>query len=288
MVKPKGCLICIGGAEEKIVSHAEQERNNSHAVKYGILGNVVKLMRGNSPTVEVITTASSVPDQYYAHYKTAFETAGCNSVGHLCISSGNEAAHPEIIRRIEAADGIMFTGGDQLRLFDKLKDSPVVNILKRKYCEERFVIAGSSAGAAAMSNTMICGGNPVRGFIKGEIRMNMGFGFFENVIIDTHFEKRGRFSRLAQAVATSNSSLGLGLSEDTGVIVSEGKKLTAIGSGNVIIIEGSRIAHNNIRRLQMGEPISVSDLTVHIMASGDKYDIEKGSFIPAMLPAAAV
>lgn len=279
---PKGYLVCIGGAEEKGATEEDQERNDIRSFKYGILDHVVNLMRGNSPTVEVITTASSIPEEYYQQYKIAFEKAGCGSVGHIDIRDAEMAKDESFINRIEKADGVMITGGDQLKLFNRIGSSKIVQLLKKRYHEEHFVIAGTSAGAAAMSNTMICGGNPVRAFFKGEIRLNPGFALFNDVIIDTHFDKRGRFGRLAQAVASHDAKIGLGLSEDTGVIVERGSQLRAIGSGSVVVIEGDDITYNNTKEIENGKAISVANLTVHLMSIGDEYDMTNQTFKPSV------
>jgi cyanophycinase len=281
MLRPKGFLVCIGGAEEKSGTEEEQQRNDIASVRYGILDNIVSLMRGKFPTVEVITAATSVPEDYYYEYEVAFKKAECGDVGHINIQNREMASDPQILHRLAKCEGVMFTGGDQFKLYSILGNTPVFEVLKQRYQEEHFIIAGTSAGAAAMSNTMIYGGSPVRAYFKGEIKMAPGFGFFNDVIIDTHFDKRGRFARLAQAIATQPTSVGIGLGENTGVIVEGGTRLKAIGSGSVIIIEGHNLVHNNIAQVEMGKPISVSNLDVHIMAGGDKYDAEKRVFIPA-------
>jgi cyanophycinase len=281
MLIPKGFLVCIGGAEEKSGTEEEQERNEIASVRHGILNNVVSLMRGKFPTVEVITTATSLPEHYYDEYEIAFKKAGCPEVGHINIRDREMAADPEFLHRLQTCEGVMFTGGDQFKLYSILGGTPVFEILKKRFEEEHFVIAGTSAGAAAMSNTMIYGGSPVRAYYKGEIKMTSGFGFFSGVIIDTHFDKRGRFARLAQAVAAQPGSVGIGLGENTGVIVEGGSRLKAIGTGSVIIIEGHNLTHNNIAQVDTGRAISVSSLSVHIMAAGDKYDVNSRKFIPA-------
>jgi cyanophycinase len=275
---PKGYLVSIGGAEDKGGDDDEQERRELEFFKYGILENVVNLMRGNSPTVEVITTASRVPEDYYKQYKQAFEKLGCGEVGHININERELANDRGFLNRLEKCDGVMFTGGDQLRLCSILGGTRVFDILKHRYEEDEFVIAGTSAGAAAMSNTMICGGNPARAYFKGEVQLSLGFGFFNDVIIDTHFDKRGRFGRLAQAIAAQPGAIGIGLGEDTGIIVEEGMRFKAIGSSSVIVIEGHKVDYNNIAEIRTGMPISVGNLTVHIMAHADVYDIEKRCF----------
>jgi cyanophycinase len=145
------------------------------------------------------------------------------------------------------------------------------------------VIAGTSAGAMAMSNTMIYEGNAALAHLKGEVKITTGLGLLQNVIIDTHFDKRGRFNRLAQAVAAQPGAIGIGLGEDTGVIVSNGDELKAIGSGCVVIIDGRKIEYNNIADIKFGQPISVENIIVHMMSKGDCYNLDKRKFLGAVI-----
>jgi cyanophycinase len=147
-----------------------------------------------------------------------------------------------------------------------------LELLIERYYNERFVIAGTSAGAMAMSNTMIYQGNASNAHLKGEVKITTGLAFVKDVIIDSHFNKRGRFSRLAQAVASNPSAIGIGLGEDTGVIIKKGYEMEAIGSGAVIIIDGRHIRHNNIADIEEGTPISVENIIVHIMEKGNRYN----------------
>ena len=134
----------------------------------------------------------------------------------------------------------------------------------------------------AMSNTMIYEGNATRAHLKGEVKITTGLGFMDDVIIDSHFEKRGRFGRLAQAVASNPSCLGIGLGEDTGILVVDGNRLEAIGSGLVMIIDGHDIRHSNIADIPQGNPISVERIIVHLCAKGNRYLVRERQFIEAM------
>jgi cyanophycinase len=173
----------------------------------------------------------------------------------------------------------MFSGGDQLKLCSVLGGTSFLTRLKERYNDEHFLIAGTSAGAAAMSATMICGGPEDKAYLKGEVDLSIGFGLMQNVIIDTHFDARGRFGRLAQAISTQPGEIGIGLDEDTGIIVEKGHRLKAIGSSSVVIIDGSNIRHNNIADIKSGMPISVANLKVHILSNSDVYDIETHEFV---------
>ena len=267
---PKGYLIAIGGAEDKELNGNEE--NESGTTSSGILKNIVELMKGAESHIEVITTATSKPEESYNDYKKAFRKLGCSSVGHLDVKSREQAEDKKILQRIEKCNGVMFTGGDQLRLCATLGGTEMLDLLKEKYFSEKFIIAGTSAGAAAMSNTMICGGNVAKAYFKGEVQLSLGFGLLPGVIVDTHFDKRGRFGRLAQAIAAQPGAIGIGLGEDTGVIIEKGELLKAVGSSSVVIIDGSQVEYNNIAEIKSGMPISVSNLMVHLMAHSDVFN----------------
>jgi cyanophycinase len=129
-----------------------------------------------------------------------------------------------------------------------------------------------------MSNTMIKGGEVERAYLKGEVKLSLGLGFIHDVIIDTHFDKRGRFARLAQSVAAQPGIVGIGLSEDTGAIIERGGKLKAIGSSGITIIEGSQIEFNTSAEISDGTAISVGKLGVYIIAHLDEFDFKSKEF----------
>jgi cyanophycinase len=174
----------------------------------------------------------------------------------------------------------MFSGGNQLRLTTIFGGTKFFSIIKKRYqTEVNFIVAGTSAGAMAMSNTMIYEGNATKAHLKGEVKITTGLGFMDNVIIDSHFEKRGRFGRLAQAVAANPGCIGIGLGEDTGMLITEGNKMQAIGSGMVMIIDGHHIKHSNIADIPDGNPISVENLKVHLCENGNGYWVNERKFI---------
>ncbi len=276
MTYPKGHLIAVGGAEDKgtDLEKGIVQRNRLNFFELGILKNIVSLIPEQNPTVEVITTASSIPDEVAENYKDAFSKLGCTNVGHMRIRNREDASLPENLERLRACNCIMFSGGNQLRLSSIFGGTEFLDILKERYENENFPIGGTSAGAMAMSNTMIYEGSAALAHLKGEVKITTGLGFLQNVIIDTHFDKRGRFNRLAQAVAAQPGAIGIGLGEDTGVVVSDGYSMKAIGSGSVIIIDGRNIEYNNIADIKFGAPISVENIIVHIMSKGDVYNLK--------------
>ncbi len=281
MAYPKGYLVSVGGAEDKgtDLERGIIERNRLNFFELGILRNVISLVGNPDPVVEVITTASQIPDEVAVNYTDAFNKLGCEKVGHLRIRNREDASKPEYIERLEKCDCIMISGGNQLRLSSIFGGTRFLEILRKRFDEEHFVIAGTSAGAMAMSNTMIYEGNAALAHLKGEVKITTGLGLIQGVIIDTHFDKRGRFNRLAQAVAAQPGAIGIGLGEDTGMIVTEGHLLTVIGNGCVTVIDGKFIDYNNIADISFGKPIGVENLIVHLMSKGDSYNVQTRKFI---------
>ncbi len=290
MSHPKGKLIAIGGAEDKgtNLETGEFQRNNLNFFELGILRRVVQEAGGPSARIEVITTASMIPYEVGENYLNAFGKIGCTNIGLLHIRTRQDAMNDEYIERIRHCDAVMFSGGNQLRLSATDGGTEFLTILKRRYQEENFVIAGTSAGAMAMSNTMIYEGNATRAHLKGEVKITTGLGFLNTVIIDSHFEKRGRFGRLAQAVATNPSCIGIGLGEDTGMLITEGNRMEAIGSGLVMILDGHDILHSNIADIPDGNPISLENLKVHFCEKGNGYLIRERKYLPEAAEGAVI
>jgi cyanophycinase len=282
MSHPKGKLIAIGGAEDKgtDLETGEIHRNNLNFFELGILRRLVQEAGGPSARIEVITTASMIPYEVGESYLNAFGKIGCTNIGLMHIRTRQDVMKEEYVDRIRKCNAAMFTGGNQLRLSATDGGTEFLSIIKQRYQEENFVIAGTSAGAMAMSNTMIYEGNATRAHLKGEVKITTGLGFIDSVIIDSHFEKRGRFGRLVQAVATNPSSIGIGLGEDTAVMITDDNKMEAVGSGLVIIIDGHDILHSNIADIPDGNPISLENLKVHFCEKGNGYLIKERKFLP--------
>lgn len=276
MQKIKGFLVPIGGAEDKGVNYRRKTilRTRFDFLEEGTLRQIVKLLGSYSePRIELITTASSIPDKMEKTYRKALDKLGCTNVGHLYITSRDQVDSPEFLNKIMNCNCVIFTGGDQLRLSSILGGTKLMARLKQRYLNEPFVVAGTSAGAMAMSATMIYDGDAKKAHLRGEVKFTTGFGFIPNAIIDTHFEKRGRFNRLAQAVAVQPGILGIGLAEDTGVIIASGNRLEVIGSGIVTILNGKTISYTNLADIGDGMPISVEHIIVHILSCGDVYNM---------------
>lgn len=221
-----------------------------------------------------------IPYEVGDNYLNAFGKIGCTDIGVMHIRNRADAANPEYLERISKCDVVMFSGGNQLRLSSTFGGTAFFQKIMDRYInEENFIVAGTSAGAMAMSNTMIYEGNATRAHLKGEVKITTGLGFMNDVIFDSHFEKRGRFGRLAQAVAANPASIGIGLGEDTGMIITGGNKMEAIGSGLVMIIDGHDILHSNIADIPDGNPISLQNLKVHFCEHGNGYLVKERKFL---------
>ena len=273
MQKIKGTLIPIGGNEDKGIE--ESEIYTLEFIDEGILYHVVKESGGVDANIVVIPTASSIPVEVGENYLTAFSTLGCKNVEVLDIRSKEDSETERAINLIKNANCVMFSGGDQSKITDKIGGTSIHSILIERYNnEEGFVIAGTSAGAMAMANEMIAGGSASESFIKGAVNMYNGLGLIPELIIDTHFIRRGRFGRQSEAVAKFPNLLGIGLAEDTGMIIKNGNNCTVIGSGMVIVFDGSTLTHNNEKILKEGTPMTMANLTIHVLSNGDEYDIK--------------
>lgn len=280
MNSPKGKLIAIGGAEDKgtDLELGVVHRNNLNFFELGILRRIVTEAGGTDARIEVITTASSSPKEVGGNYLNAFSKIGCNNIGHMPIRDRENAADKDYIRRVKKANVVMFSGGNQYRLTTTFGGTTILQILHDRYQNDDFIIAGTSAGGMAMSNTMIYEGSSARSHLKGEVKITTGLGFSKDVIFDSHFDKRGRFARLVQAIAANPSCLGIGLGEDTGTVITHGNHMEAFGSGMVTIIDGKHIKHSNLADIPEGNPISLENLVVHFLTAGDHFSIRQRKF----------
>lgn len=261
MEEPKGTLIALGGGDDD---------------------GLINLIRGEicskDSNIEVITTATLEPLESGQAYKEAFEELGCSSVRFMHIDEDNIADKPEYLDRIQQAEVIFFTGGNQLRLKEFLANTNLHALMLQRYQHDEVTIAGTSAGAAAMSDRMIYEGYGYYSLLKGEVKTTEGLGFIQNVFIDTHFTERGRFGRLGHAVTKRPEFVGIGLGEETGVIIKGGNHVEVFGNGVVTIMDGSHVRYTNISEVQEGDPIAIENLTMHLLVEGHEYCLKDRFF----------
>lgn len=276
----KGKLVVIGGAVDK-GSFTEKEfdtnvEKNLNFFEKGILRRIIdESLNKEDSNIEIITTASKIPKTVGPEYKKAFEFLGCKNVEVLHIENREIANSEETLQRLHQSNIVMFTGGDQLRLTSILGGTKFHDLLLHKYYNEEFVYAGTSAGAAAASNNMIYQGSSQEALLKGEVKITSGLGLINDVIIDTHFVQRGRIGRLFQAVVGNPKVLGIGLGEDTGLLITQNNThMEAIGSGLVILVDGREVKDTNLTAVEMGQPISINHLVTHVMSQYDTFDLD--------------
>ncbi|WP_121173867.1 cyanophycinase [Kushneria sinocarnis] len=262
-----GPLVAIGGAEDR-TSDLE------------ILKQVFSLSQPDSREVAVIATASGIPEQILPIYATAFGRLGASRVHALAIQSREQAADARNVTLIRQSGVIFFTGGDQLRLTSILGGSPVLEAVRTRLATGA-VVAGTSAGAAAMPGTMIYNGCATDALRKGGVNMTFGLGLVAGLVIDSHFLARGRFTRLMEVGASNPEQLGVGIGEDAGVIIHPNRVLEAIGPGHVVLIDSRELAHTNIAELSMGEAVSIEHMILHALVSGHGFDIDARRYLDA-------
>lgn len=262
-----GRLVAIGGAEDK---ESDLE----------ILRRVLALAPEDNREVAVIATASGIPDEIYPIYEDVFSRIGAERMHRIDVRTREDASKSHHIETVGRCGTIFFTGGDQLRLTNVLGGSPLLDAIRE--CHEKgAVLAGTSAGAAAMSATMIYNGLAADALRKGAVRMSSGLAFVEGIVIDSHFLERGRFTRLMEVGASNPEYIGVGLGEDSAVIFHPGGVMEAIGSGHVIIVDSRKIRSSNVAELNDGEPVALENVIMHALISGYGYDVPNQRYITA-------
>lgn len=267
IIKPKGILIPIGGAEDK-EGHKD------------VLHKVIAETKKKKVKVCVITIATSEPDETAADYRKAFKNFDSVSLTFIYFEKRDQADTKENLQKIKECDLVLISGGNQLKLSNLLGATELLTLIKtRFYDEPHFVIAGTSAGAAAMSNTMIISGNAEDALTMGELGLMNGLDLINSLCIDTHFTERGRFGRLIQAVACNPAVIGVGLGENTALIIKEANEVEVIGSGLVTIIDGASISYTNLAEIESGDPLTIEGVKLHVVGPGKRFSILKRGII---------
>ncbi len=261
----KGPLIIIGGGEDK-----EGERV--------ILREVARRLGGGR--LVIATVASHEPEGYFEAYERAFVDLGVTDLAELYVKDRAETLDPSKLDLLDGAAGVFFSGGDQLRISSQIGDTPVEQRV-REIHERGGLLAGTSAGASVMSETMLVKGTSGESYRIGDVHMAPGLGLVRNMIIDQHFAERGRFGRLFGAVAHNPRELGIGIDEDT-ALVFEDERFEVIGSGCVYVVDGAGVTHSNIAEAEPERSLSMYDVRLHVLSAGDTFDVAKRR--PAEVP----
>lgn len=257
--RAKGTLIIIGGREER---DPEGERT--------ILREVARRVRRGK--LVLATVASHRPEGYFDDYQRAFEDLEIGELVELYLNDRAEAWDNEKLQVLDDAAGVFFSGGDQLRITSQIGDTGIEAKVRSLY-QRGGVVAGTSAGAAVMGETMLVKGTSRETHRIGDLHMGAGLGLIQDVIVDQHFAERGRFGRLLGAVAHNPRLLGMGIDENTAAVV-EGRDLEVIGAGAVYIVDGSKCSYSNVADAETEVTLAMHDITVHVLAQGNGFDLD--------------
>lgn len=254
-----GHLLVIGGAEDKY-----NERR--------ILKKFLSLAGDERAEVLIVPVASDFPEFAADVYTQAFRNLGVANPRVLRVTSRQDAFEADAEALLDGVNGIFITGGDQMRLVSVLGGTKFAAKLRQMVREENIVLAGTSAGAAGMSSSMIVRGESTSHPHKSSVRLSPGLGFLKNIIIDQHFTERGRISRLITAVSYNPYNLGIGIDENTAIVLNSQGVLEVFGSGSVTIVDGSQITYNEIAEVADHEAFSVCGVQLHVLRDGLVYD----------------
>lgn len=252
-------LIIIGGAEDK-------ENNKT------ILKEISDLLLGKDGNLVIAPIASQTPNEYENIYSDVFKELGIEKIKTLKIKDRSDAYKKENIEIIKNADLIFFTGGDQSRITKLLGETPIYETLIKRF-EDGCIFAGTSAGASVMSEVMISHGDDEDSPRKTGIELAPGLGFIESCIIDQHFEERGRIGRLMASLAKNPKKLGIGIDEDTAIVVNDQNKFRVIGSGAVYVLDGANCKGNKVSSQDVEEVISIFNVELHLLNNKCIFDI---------------
>jgi cyanophycinase len=254
----RGRLIIIGGGEDK-----EHERL--------VLRRVVDCAEGGR--IVVCTVASDEPRETWADYDRAFRALGCNDIVHLDIGDRCDILQDPPLDVLDGAHVFFFTGGGQLKITTRFSGTRLCAAVEQFY-QRGGTVAGTSAGASVMADTMLVTGPGSESHKIGEsLQMAPGLGYLKDVIIDQHFAERGRIGRLLGAVAQNPRLIGIGIDEDTAIVVEGEKRFTVIGSGAVYVADAQGVTHTNVADEERDRTLSIFDVRLHLLSQGDLFDL---------------
>jgi cyanophycinase len=257
VAKSHGHLVIIGGGEDK-----------QHDME--ILKRFVELCGGASAKIVVITAASSITDKMWDTYDRAFGDLGVSRHVHLHLENRRDANDEAHIRDVLDADGIFMTGGDQKRLLAIIGGTALDAEMHAALKLRGACIGGTSAGASAMSGHMLAQGRAEILPEKGSVSLGAGLGFLHKVVIDQHFSERQRLSRLLSVVAQNPYLQGIGIDEDTALVVERGVGIEVVGEGAVTIVDG-RTMSTNVAEIDNHETPELIDVRLHLLPAGSRY-----------------
>jgi len=255
-----GHLVIIGGAEDK-----EEDKK--------ILQRFVDLCGGAKAKIAVMTAASSVPAEVWSVYDGAFKALGVKGHFHVDLKTRHDGNKPELVSGVLQADGIFMTGGDQKKLLATIGGTAIDTAMHQAYRRRGAVIGGTSAGASAMSGHMLAESVRDNLPIKGGVYLGAGLGFLQRVIVDQHFSERQRLGRLLAVVAQNPYLFGIGIDENTALVVEHGVSFEVIGEGAVTVVDG-RDMSSNYDKVERSERLELVNMKLHMFPTGSRYDVD--------------
>ncbi|HKP75421.1 MAG TPA: cyanophycinase [Longimicrobiaceae bacterium] len=258
-----GRLLVIGGAEDPDEKHLR------------ILPHLVKMAGGKRARIVVCSSPSAKPEEKARTYARLFEKIGVAEVVPAPITERAQANDPELLEALERATAVFFTGGDQLRLTALMAGTQMCERIRERLYGEELVVAGTSAGAAAMSGVMIIGGRSEGTVRRADVSLAPGLGYWRDTVVDTHFNQRGRPNRLFTIFAHNPQVLGIGIDENTAIEVQPGTGFRVLGEGAVMVL-GGRVSHTNAASAGDDDTLALTDAVVHILPDGYGYDVVEG------------
>lgn len=256
--------MAIGGAEDKVGDLT-------------ILTAFFESAGGQQATIGIVPCASQEPSVVGARYHRIFTQLGAQTVQILDIRRPHECDEEGWLRLLDSCTGIFLSGGDQVRLFNLIHDSTFMAAIKERLHRGTLVIAGTSAGAAVMGETMISGGSSGESPNRSLVELMDGLDIIPELLVDQHFHNRNRMARLMSAIAAHPTKLGIGIDEDTCAAFRGDGTFQVIGKGTITIIDPRELTHTNYHLADETSPLSLHDLKVHVLSEGDQYDYRRGS-----------
>lgn len=235
-----------------------------------VLTRFIELAGGPTEPIAVVTAASEVPDKVWEQYRHAFTELGATRLSHVHLDSPEQASGAKLLAAIGEARGIFITGGDQKRLMEMLRETPMLDAIRVGYRERGVCVAGTSAGASAMSTLMVAQGKAGLEPEKGAIKLESGLGMVSHIVVDQHFAQRGRLPRLLSVIAEHPDQYGIGIDEDTALAICPGDGIEVVGDGGVTVVDG-RSMLSNLAEIARHEAPLLIDVRMHVLPSGTRF-----------------
>jgi cyanophycinase len=255
---PRGYIVAVGGAEAKVGDPT-------------ILRRFVRLAGGRDARIAIIATASQLPDTG-ERYEAVFRDLGVRAARTLPLDTRQDAEAEEWVEKLERADAIFLTGGNQLRLSTILGGTPVAKAIRRRNAMGAHV-AGTSAGAAFLSEHMIATGDEGATPHAGSVTLSPGLGLTNRVVIDQHFRQRDRLGRLLSALAYNPFAIGLGLDEDTAAFIGPDNTFEVAGTGAITVVDPAEVEFSSMDQLEKDDPVCLIGVRLHVLVRGATFDL---------------